>query len=310
MTLVNIFLTVNNFNDRELLTKIYKNVHGSLNGTYCNGYSFMFDEQNDPFSKLSTSENIYPYNIYAKLNGQDTLQAISFKIKKNAPQRNLIKKKILDWVTIIDSIMDTEMKNEYHGNKSSAPPTYGTHEIECLDNMNELLWACRLSLHVTHVIPTKHGVYISNEHCSNMQWIALSTNYGAIFLNNFHFNKDVGFKAMISTNVDNENLHYLNDHFTTWKTNNYSGKLSNYFETEYPDMFENEIVTTADNFFHKNTVETNKLVNSLQPPKDNTYDALAIPLMSSLGASFGTMIGVAIGLCIYEYFTFRRRCYN
>lgn len=246
MALVNLLLTVNHFNDRKLLEKIYKNVYGSLKGSYGDGINyFVVDEQNDPFSKLppNNSETIYPYFIYAKLNEQETLRAVSFKIKKSVLYREPYKKSILDWITTIDFIMNEEMIDKYHKNKSLVPrPTYGTLEIECLDNMNELLWACRLSKHVTHIIPTKHGVYISNENCVNMQWIALSPNSGANYINNFHFNKDIGFNGSISTDMDNENLNYLNDHFVIWKANNYAGKLSDYFETDYPEMFENEIV--------------------------------------------------------------------
>ena len=207
---------VNSMRDLELLASIYGVYKGMLLVT-CGETGTLIELVDGSFRELMDHFELkFPAIIVTKFRGSDSIKGVALKIRKDAVTGYEREDVVLKWTKFIDAKVHSEMcYNNDDVCLNFIPPK------TCLKSIDELFLACRLSLYVTHVLPTQNGIYALNAKCINIPWIPLLVSTSVLGL---QFDIHNGFISYF--NDPNDNLGDLNEHFLRWKDDGFDRPLS------------------------------------------------------------------------------------
>ena len=155
--LVMFYFLIKSKQDIEFLVDIYQNVSGELEIKHGDTKLFSISWIMNPFKTLLDSFDIpsYPFNIICRLNGPDTIKAVSPIVDKLdvAEFAHPNKILILEWLNYIDKVVGFEMYRQNNSGFCFEPPEQNLH------NIFELTLAVRLSKYATHAISLDSGFY-------------------------------------------------------------------------------------------------------------------------------------------------------
>jgi len=169
-----------------------------------------------------TKQITYPFDITVRLNGPQTLYAVSYVLPKYelSAFSHLNKDSILTWAQSIDGQVEYEMNRKNDLVKLFNPPNVK------LNDVGELILACSVTKNVTHIIPTSCGVYVINKKSVYVPWIGLDGSHKNEVVG-LQFDKDDGFNSSFYHHEPDKDriLTELNGFFNEWKNKNYQGDL-------------------------------------------------------------------------------------
>lgn len=216
---------INNIEDINFLINLYRNVRGELEIKQDENSITSIEWGLNPFEKIPESPNVpeYPFEIYARICGPDTIRAVSLVIDKlNIDEfQHANKQLILEWSKYIDRVVNSEM------NRSNDICFMFSTPEKKLENLSELLSAIKLSANATHIIPSKTGFIITNPVAVYLSWVGLTSKSDPSSA--MMFDKDDGFGSAFG---GSDSIEYLNTRFELWKNSGYQGKMSDYYEID------------------------------------------------------------------------------
>jgi hypothetical protein len=212
--------------DILLLKRIYGDIAGELVIKAGSG-SYEIEWIDDVFSALenrimdNTQPPVeYPFRIKCRIVGPQTILNVSLPLEKidRSTFEHPNKDVLLQWADRIEEEVSYEMKRKYDvGYMFDNPSTP-------LNNIQEMILACSLTAHVTHVLPTSYGVFAMNKQCVYIPWVSFSVSR---CVSGIQLDKDDGFNSCFSD--DNSPIIIeLNDYFNAWKGMNYTGSLTSH----------------------------------------------------------------------------------
>jgi len=225
---------VNSFTHLTFLMNLFSKTRGELEIVSCGKLVKKYDWGVNPIKNVVDSfdeyKNILPFEINCRLCGPDTILAVAPKLLKlDRSTFNFEhdrKNALTEWTNFIDTQLDFEM------HRTNDIGIIHKRPDNNLASMNELLLACQLSQHCSHIlIGTYNCVVVCNENCTYLPTVSLHEEY----IQSCIFDMDDGFVSIFGDKC--EQLNYMNGSFVRWKHNDYIGKLSDYCH-EYKDHIE------------------------------------------------------------------------
>ncbi|XWV25520.1 putative ORFan [Tupanvirus deep ocean] len=220
---LNSFFTIKSVDDLTFLANFYNNVSGELQVKQNGEKVLSIEWTTNPFKELLTKSDSlsYPYDIYSRLVGPDTVRAAAICVNKLNPKEfeHSNKNLILEWADYIDKMISAEMERQYDLGYYFKPPKI------YLNDMTELALAIKLSKHCTHAVPFESGFIVTNPEAVYLTSVGLNSDFYCT--DSLMFDKDDGFLSPFEPNC--KSIDYLNTQFQKWKENGYQGKMSDYF---------------------------------------------------------------------------------
>ena len=181
--------SINSFDDIKFLADLYNNVSGELEIRQPDDENIFIERTLNPFNKIFSLDSLkYPFEIYSRLAGPDTIKAVSVPVNKiditNFVHSN--KNLIIEWSSYIDNLVSSEMdRTNDIGYIFQMPDKF-------LENMSELLLAFQVSKYATLMIPSDSGFEIYSRLAGPDTIKAVSVPVNKIDITNFvHSNKNL-----------------------------------------------------------------------------------------------------------------------
>jgi len=208
--------------DLNLLSRLYASVQGELKVYSDTSLLLKIDWQLNPFNALLSHNDVdslleQSFEIHSRLVGPQTVMAVAGDVPKITSYDGYNNNVIAQWADYIDKNINSEM------NRIGDMCIQFKYPDIKLSNMDELFIAIKLSKYATLAIPAQDGYIVTNPKSHYLSWVGLNENSST----SLQFDKDDGFNSSFgeSSHIDYLNINYFNK----WKSNNFNGKLSDYF---------------------------------------------------------------------------------